>query len=192
MQSTPTKDLEVTIQLRNNQLKERRVALGLSQHEMAVAIGVSHGRYTALECLRLSPQTRDGQWSSQALRIAMFFEVKPETIWPPDVIDVEKPVLVTKMDAREVRRLAAESRPIQEPDRLLESAETLVMLRAKLAELPAKHRAVLEMRFGLSGRDEMTLAEIGKVYKVSGGRIAQIEGQALRKLRHPKMGLSGE
>ena len=41
------------------------------------------------------------------------------------------------------------------------------------------------MRFGLDGKEPMTLEEIGEVYELTRERIRQIEAKALRKLRHP-------
>ena len=41
------------------------------------------------------------------------------------------------------------------------------------------------MRFGLSDGSELTLEEVGQVFKVTRERIRQIEAKALRKLKHP-------
>ncbi|MBN1260133.1 MAG: sigma-70 family RNA polymerase sigma factor [Anaerolineae bacterium] len=59
-------------------------------------------------------------------------------------------------------------------------------LLALLAEaLSAKELQVLEMRFGLRGRETHTLAEIAELIHVSRERVRQIERKAIRKLRHP-------
>lgn len=34
------KELEVTIKIRNNRIKERRLSMGLTQHQMAKLIGI--------------------------------------------------------------------------------------------------------------------------------------------------------
>lgn len=54
-----------------------------------------------------------------------------------------------------------------------------------LATLSAEERKVLEHRFGLLDGICYSLGEIGKKYRLTGERIRQIEGRALRKLRHP-------
>ena len=51
--------------------------------------------------------------------------------------------------------------------------------------LTARERRVLQLRFGLIDGYERTLEEIGKRFGVTRERIRQIEGKALRKLRHP-------
>ena len=53
-----------------------------------------------------------------------------------------------------------------------------------LTYLTAQERQVLELRFGLSGEQRHTLAEIGRLMDVSRERVRQVELKALRKLRN--------
>jgi RNA polymerase primary sigma factor len=54
-----------------------------------------------------------------------------------------------------------------------------------LNQLSEREREVLEMRFGLKDGKYHTLEEVGKAFGLTRERIRQIEGAALRKLRHP-------
>jgi len=54
-----------------------------------------------------------------------------------------------------------------------------------LDELTPREKRVLELRFGLEDGHARTLEEVGKEFNVTRERIRQIEGKALRKLRHP-------
>jgi RNA polymerase primary sigma factor len=54
-----------------------------------------------------------------------------------------------------------------------------------LASLSGRERRVLELRFGLIDGRARTLEEVGKEFGVTRERIRQLEGLALRKLRHP-------
>jgi RNA polymerase primary sigma factor len=54
---------------------------------------------------------------------------------------------------------------------------------ALLASLTPRQRKILEMRFGISGSKEHTLAEIGTVLGVTRERVRQIEAEALSRLR---------
>jgi len=56
-------------------------------------------------------------------------------------------------------------------------------LQLGLEALPERHRRVLELRYGLDGRDPRTLDEIGREFGLTRERIRQIEVTALRKLR---------
>jgi RNA polymerase primary sigma factor len=55
-----------------------------------------------------------------------------------------------------------------------------------LATLTPREQKVLRMRFGIGGRSEKTLADIGEAFGVTRERIRQIEAKALKKLRHGK------
>jgi RNA polymerase primary sigma factor len=54
-----------------------------------------------------------------------------------------------------------------------------------LDELTEREKKVLQLRFGLSDGRARTLEEVGREFNVTRERIRQIEGKALRKLRHP-------
>ena len=64
------------------------------------------------------------------------------------------------------------------------------MLRSKLAELleslSPREAQVLRLRFGLNDGHEYTLEEVGQKFGLTRERIRQIEGKALRHLRHPR------
>ncbi len=63
------------------------------------------------------------------------------------------------------------------------------MLRDKLEEvlttLTPREVRILRMRFGLHNGESYTLEEVGRKFGLTRERIRQIEGQALRRLRHP-------
>jgi len=54
-----------------------------------------------------------------------------------------------------------------------------------LDELTEREKKVLQFRFGLIDGRARTLEEVGREFNVTRERIRQIEGKALRKLRHP-------
>ncbi len=66
----------------------------------------------------------------------------------------------------------------------------LSMLKDKLEnvldELTPREARVLRLRFGLDDGNEYTLEEVGQKFGLTRERIRQIEGAALRHLRHPK------
>ena len=54
-----------------------------------------------------------------------------------------------------------------------------------LSTLTPREEKVLKLRFGIEDGRTRTLEEVGKEFNVTRERIRQIEGKALRKLRHP-------
>ena len=61
--------------------------------------------------------------------------------------------------------------------------DSMEELTEVLQELGERERTVIELRFGLHGKTEHTLDEIGKMFNVTGETIRQIEAIGLRKLR---------
>jgi RNA polymerase primary sigma factor len=56
-------------------------------------------------------------------------------------------------------------------------------VRRALAALPKRDREVLELRYGLNGRQPMTLEEVGVAFGVTRERIRQIENNTLKRLK---------
>ena len=57
--------------------------------------------------------------------------------------------------------------------------------RKVLSTLTPREEKVLRMRFGIGGKSDHTLEEVGQDFNVTRERIRQIEAKALKKLRHP-------
>ncbi|MGH9212661.1 MAG: sigma-70 family RNA polymerase sigma factor [Acidimicrobiales bacterium] len=58
-------------------------------------------------------------------------------------------------------------------------------VRALLEHLDERERQVIDMRFGLTTDQPLTLDEVGRRFNLTRERIRQIEAKALTKLRHP-------
>ena len=68
----------------------------------------------------------------------------------------------------------------------------VILMILNLSTEKSKHKAknwrqplVLFFRFGLMGFPKLTLREIGEMLHLTTERIRQIEGKALRRLKHP-------
>ena len=77
--------------------------------------------------------------------------------------------------------LTDQSSPL--PDEAAEVALRREALRSILDSLSQRERQVLELRYGLDGRQPRTLDEVGRAFNVTRERIRQIEHQSLKKLR---------
>ena len=67
-----------------------------------------------------------------------------------------------------------------EPDEEPNAGETIARL---ICELRPREQQVLQLRFGLGGRQKLSLSQVGKVLAVSKERVRQIQDRALQRLR---------
>lgn len=158
-----------------------RVALGLTGAALAERSGVFPSYVAAMETGLRPPREADtGDWRPTALAIAGALATTCEELWPEH--------------APKAPRLPRPESPAR-PDDLYLAAETSASLRAAVAQLPARHAAVIALRFGLpcgprvlpgaaaiTDGDGMHLRDIGALIGVSGERVRQLEGEALRAL----------
>jgi DNA-binding XRE family transcriptional regulator len=187
------KEFELTIRLRNNRLKARRDVLGVTQDEMAQAIGVDRNIYQRLESLspKLSSQDAEGNWTKAALKIAEYHDVDPSELFPPSVRSVTAPSTKRALDGEEIEAMvsAHQLRASADPERLLTSLEsrvsTYAAVRDATAVLTPRQTFVLRRSFGFDTADGSgdRLAEIGAVLKVTRSRVGVIREEILHKLR---------
>ncbi len=71
------------------------------------------------------------------------------------------------------------------PSDVLQNQLLKEQLEETLATLTIREAKILRMRFGLNNGEIHTLEEVGKKFGLTRERIRQIEGNALRRLRHP-------
>jgi len=69
------------------------------------------------------------------------------------------------------------------PDEEVQGNDELNQLSDLLGEIDEREAKILRLRYGLDGRDPMTLKEIGQEIGLTRERVRQIEHEALRKLR---------
>lgn len=182
------KELELTCTLRNNRLKERRVALGMNRKQLAEAAGVTPNDYGRLEALKGGPYRKDGSWAKAASRLSLFFRVPEEDLFPPVVVKVKQPEVVRTLDEGDIQVLLTDHQQqlLMLPDEIVEQHEAAELVRQGLHSLSVREETIIRQRFGLDSGDMMTLEEVGKEHEICRGRVRQIEAKALRKLRHPR------
>ena len=69
------------------------------------------------------------------------------------------------------------------PDRILQDLDTFKRLQEAVEELGARDRMIIQSRYGLDGEECLTLEQIGGIIGKTYQRAAQMEGQALNRLK---------
>ena len=183
-QGFPMKDIELTVTVRNNQLKERRLSAGLSQEDFSLRCGISHDAYAKLEGLRASPVDSNSQWKDVALLIADYHRVTPNELWPPETCAIKKHKSVRTMDAADMARfVGACERPALNPIEAVERSELKEDVDRSFDLLSADEQKVIDLRFGLHDHPVLTLEEVGLRLNRSKERVRQMEAHALWELK---------
>jgi len=180
------KELELTLKLRNNRLKRRRLELGLNTREIAKLSGISYGEYLRLENMRRSPLGRRGDWRPSAQRLADFHGVSVDELWPAAVLEVTCPEQKAQLDTRELLAMTSLREHYLEgavpaPERLLMEREWNSSMDEALNTLTQQERRILECRFG----DEFSLDDTATELHLPRQEVRHLGSKALRKLRHP-------
>jgi len=119
------------------------------------------------------------------------YEIAAELSWPLDEVrdilrvsqlpvSLEKPV--GDEDESELGDFVADEEVAQPFEEASEHLQREGVRRA-LDALPERERQVIELRYGLSGLEPLTLEEVGRTFGVTRERIRQIETNTLKKLR---------
>ena len=112
------------------------------------------------------------RWSVQDVRHVMRVSQVPVSLEKPvgDEEDSELGDFVADPGAPEPYEEAADNLQREDVERVLDT-------------LPLRERQLLELRYGIGGRQAMTLEEVGRAFGVTRERIRQIETSTLKKLK---------
>jgi transcriptional regulator with XRE-family HTH domain len=172
-------ELEIELRIRNNLLKRRRLSAGMSQAQLAKAIGVTVTAYGELESMHRPPLLkRSGRWRPCALKIAAYWKCEPEELWPEAIKRVNKTVARITWDAQQYFE-AYQPKALPAPD----EPDLRPVLNEAVSVLQPREQRIIAGLY----RDGKQLEEVAQDMGVSRERIRQIEAKALRRLRHPSV-----
>lgn len=97
-------------------------------------------------------------------------------------VSLEEPVEDGRK-ARQVGHFLADEEADSADELIVHQQELARMLRGLADVLPERHRIVIEQRYGLDGKPQRTLSEVGRRISLSRERVRQLERDALKLLR---------
>lgn len=179
-------DFALSMRLYNNQIRNRRIKLKLTQGELAKFADVSIGTVNGYESLRDHP-VLNWHWREQARRLADFFEVEPAVLWPEAVLAVKKRHAEFEVTGEQAQALAGRSftalpATIDSPEALLTERQGQESIDRAFSKLTKTERDIVERVIGWN-RAEETLESIGKSYDRSREAIRKHYQRGLNKLR---------
>ncbi len=188
------KDILVELKFRNNRIVKKMHESGITTvtelvRRINTSLGVEESKTTGTSLGKLinmkePAKKANGEWSSEALRLANFFRCVPDDLFSHEQQSgsLQTNIANAEMSFTEIQQLTS---PLSvTPEAYVQAIELKATLRQLLTKLKPREEQVLRMRFGIDC-EEMTLEEIGKLFKVTREVIRQIEAKALRKLKHP-------
>ena len=187
---TTIKPFELTIRIRNNWIKGRRLALGMTQKQLAVSAGIGLDHMVAFERMAADHFTSRAALDA-AIKLASFLGATVDQLFPPERDLVRQTTVVRQLDGSQVQAMAAVAarallpEPIQNPEDAVVGAELAGAVHGALDSLTKRERLVIERRFGVGNGCGETLEMIAVDLGVSRERIRSIEARALIKLRRP-------
>jgi RNA polymerase sigma factor (sigma-70 family) len=138
-----------------------------------------------IENMKANPIDKEGNWKKWAEKLAAFFVVDPEDLWPKAILETKETV-AERCVSKEDLLLATSSTctehlalPPSENFRYRELAETIDQILSE--RFKPREKIVIMERFYKGS----TLGETAKKLGVNRERARQIEGKVLRALRHP-------
>lgn len=119
-------------------------------------------------------------WTTAAVRIATALAQTPEYFWPESVREISNAgVVVVEVSEEQAAALSGAAAEFSRK-------ELARGVSDGLGKLTPRERDIIERRFGFKG-EEQTLGQIARDYRLSSGRVQQLESRALRKLRHSQV-----
>jgi len=184
-------DIRAITRLRNDAMISARERLGKSQRAAAAEAGVALERWVDLEKLNYAGCS-SAYLEEIAVAIAVYLGLAVDEIAPDEVLglNLTSTVVQTRTVSTQVLLEATTSRDrrlcLPDPIITVERAETVKAIKTVLKTLSFREREVLTLRYGLdeSGK-ECTIEECGRIFRVTPGRVRQIEERAIRKLQNP-------
>lgn len=195
------KAIRIEARVRNNVLYQAIYSLYPSVAEFSRVSGFNQAQVGVFLNLKTSPTAQDGMYKDVCVRLANFFAIPVEELFPLDIYKISQNKIVREFDIGELCLLPSQIPALPSPDGALLKKELCTKLLEALDEsLTPRERLVLKLHFGV---DDMEVAEFERQSGIdvgngltqtkiaewdgcSNGRIGQIVQKALRKLRHPK------
>jgi len=162
--------------------------MGLNAERFAEKAGIPRTKLRDIENLRAVPS------NEEIVRMSIVLNRPTDYLFPECLLqavergmferrkaELTKPRIVALTEAK---KLAYDGEKMMIDDAYNESLK--LEINRSLRRIPSRERKILEMRFGLNDKEEMTLEEIGKRFGRGKERIRQLEARALRRFRRPR------
>jgi RNA polymerase primary sigma factor len=173
--------IRIISRIKNNRLLILQEESGLNSREFAKQMGIGYVNWLSIVSLKHFPGPKT------IIKIEEYTKTPIEDLIPEYLNRVTKRISTRTISEPQLLSLIEAQRlelPATQENDLI-NREKNECLNIALNTLTPRESEVLEMRFGLNGKDEATFDEIALRFDVCKERLRQIEARALYKMRHP-------
>lgn len=127
-------------------------------------------------------------YTYQATKIATFFKMLPEDMFPLSLYQLDLPRVVEhEYESSKILPLMAAGNmlALEGPEEKIAACEEAQALSKAMEDLKPKQRAVLNLYYGLDGNNSHSLQEVGTILNITTERVRQIKLRAEARLRYP-------
>lgn len=183
---TTPKDYEVQVRVKNNWLLTAMRRKGCeTAADLSRLTGVNQGTIGDLLNLSTTFMLQNGEWKKSVLMISAALCCLPEELAPPQHIEdpLEKNNATFEASVDEITDFIDHRREYN-PLELIEMNERRdVINQALLHRLSPQEHEVIELLYGLNGREEMTAIEIAEKLNINRSYVFALRDRALCRLR---------
>jgi len=177
-----SEEYRVKVSVSNNLLLRAIEDAGYkNQSEFARAIGCGTSYVNMLCGLRISPMTREGEFTKVANQVMEALGACPTDLWTEEqlTMNLKRSSSWSVMGKEELHVLMnGEQKSLLDSVAGQELKKTMDAVRKTLTY---REQQIIGLRFD----DDKSLEEVGKELGVSRDRVRQLEARALRKMRYP-------
>jgi len=185
-------EYRVKVSVRNNLILRAIEEAGYtSVAEFCRVNEVGYHQLNELIRFGVAPINNDGTFGVTANKLMEALCLAPTDLWTSEQLNMNlksstREFTVTQQDLLEaIANGSRELMGLENPEKAAQSSELRRDINEALLGLTPRQARVLRLRFGLDDNEEHTLEKVGEHFGVSRDRARQIEGQAIRRLRHP-------
>ena len=182
--NTDSGEYELELKVKNGVLKKLMIERGIdSCASLSRSTGIAYATIVQMLNLKVSCYKKNGEPRFAVLKLARFFNVTPEMIYPEDQLyeELGNNKFTAFVSKEQMLELAGSTDKHHLIEEMHKSESDLFGLIDDI--LPERTASVLRMRI----EEGMTLEEVGGEVGVTKERVRQIEAKAIRMLRHPSL-----
>lgn len=177
------KDYRVLLKVKNNRILEAIENSGFDNvNKFCDYFNIAPSNIYDYINLKSSPLNAEGNLYKSAQLLCDALGLLPEDLWSKEQVrPLEKNFAELKMSYDEILKTLPFEQTSYEFIDSVEIKQKIDGIKNALSELTDREKKVIDLIY----YQDKNLTEISKIFNLSFQRIQQIEGKALRKLRHP-------